>query len=101
METWQALPIEMQLGGVQPLTCNGQLDLVWLIDTFAAQALCINDSVQQLGNVARMNERCLELQKPQPKKRSSSGDPKQVCPLQLRISQVTCMFISWSQLVAL
>ncbi|KAK9867288.1 hypothetical protein WJX84_000351 [Apatococcus fuscideae] len=41
------------------------------------KALCVNASVQKLGSAARMNERCLELQKPVAKKRRSSGDPKQ------------------------
>ena len=42
------------------------------------QALCVNDHVQKLKSVTAMNERCFELQKPQPKKRSSSGAHKQV-----------------------
>ncbi|KAK9822081.1 hypothetical protein WJX74_005614 [Apatococcus lobatus] len=41
------------------------------------KALCINAGVQKLGTVARMNERCLELQKPKAKKRDSTGDRKQ------------------------
>ena len=38
-----------------------------------AQALCINDSVLRLGNAARINEKCLDLQQSKPRQRNKAG----------------------------
>ena len=40
----------------------------------AVQALCVNDSVLQLGSAAQINERCLELQSAKARKQAANGD---------------------------